>query len=325
MFKNPYLILLFIVSLTTSFVFSSLFSYFLIARQIKKHEGQTINSYLTFHNSKTNTPSLGGIAITIGVILSTIFYLKIYLNSKYLVLIITYLLFFIIGLIDDLIKVKGKNYHGLSSYLRFFSELLISIIAFYILSKEISFDFFNLFKGKLYIGNFSILLFSFILLGSSNGMNLSDGLDGLSSSLFLLCVIPFILFSLISKEYYLTCLLLSAFGSVLGFIVFNLHPSKLFMGDSGSLSLGLLLGFSSIILKKEIILIISGGLIIFETISVIIQVLFFKLFHKRVFLMAPFHHHLELKGMKEYQIVMMFFIIGLFLLLLSVVTGLLSF
>ncbi|MBE6131926.1 MAG: phospho-N-acetylmuramoyl-pentapeptide-transferase [Erysipelotrichaceae bacterium] len=256
----------------------------------------------------------------ISVLFTTILYYQYYNYSYFKVIIIMITSFFLIGLVDDLIKVKFKDYHGIPSIIRFLLELVLSLICLYYLQEHYLFENINLLNDyKINIGKYIFILFPFILVGCSNSVNLTDGLDGLSSSLYLLAVIPFILFSLIEKEYYLTYLLISSFGATLGFISFNLHPSKIFMGDSGSLSLGLLLGISAIILHKEIFLLISGGLFIFETLSVILQVSFFKLTKKRLFLMAPFHHHLELKGFKEYQIVMYFFIVGLVLSFASII------
>ena len=284
-----------IISLVTSFVFSSLLIRFLIKKQIKNKKGQVISKYLySSHQDKKSTPTLGGIAIVFSTLISTLFYIKSYQNLLFRIVIFVFITFFLIGFIDDFIKIKFKNYKGLSSLIRLLLEIVIALIVYNILSQYYDFNYLHLTTNlKMFVGIFGILSFIIILVGSANSVNLTDGLDGLSSSLYLLAIIPFIIFTLSQKEYDLTYLLIATFGSTLGFICFNIHPSKIFMGDSGSLSL--------------------GGLFVFETLSVILQVLHFKLTKKRLFLMAPFHHHLELKGKKEYQIVMYFFIVGLVL------------
>ena len=321
MFSQTYIGLTSICCFFMSFVVSLILNKSIIKIQKKHVKGQTISTYLfENHQNKKLTPTLGGVAIIISVLFTTILYYQYYNYSYFKVIIIMITSFFLIGLVDDLIKVKFKDYHGIPSIIRFLLEIVLSLICLYYLQEHYFFENINLLNDyKINIGKYIFILFPFILVGCSNSVNLTDGLDGLSSSLYLLAVIPFILFSLIEKEYYLTYLLISSFGATLGFISFNLHPSKIFMGDSGSLSLGLLLGISAIILHKEIFLLISGGLFIFETLSVILQVSFFKLTKKRLFLMAPFHHHLELKGFKEYQIVMYFFIVGLVLSFASII------
>lgn len=325
MFSQGYVALTAVISFVVSFFSSALINLVIIKFQKKRNEGQSISVYLSSEHQKKNlTPTLGGIAIVLGTLISTLFYNYYYADNSFRVIVIVFALFFLIGLIDDLIKVKFKNFHGLYTGIRFFLEFLLAILCFYFLSNHYDFSYFYLLNDqKIYIGSLMVIVFPFILVGSSNSVNLTDGLDGLSSSLFLLAILPFILFSLIDRVYYLSYLLISCFGATLGFITFNIYPSKIFMGDSGSLSLGCLLGMTSLVLHKEILLLISGGLFVFETVTVILQVGYFKLTKKRLFLMAPFHHHLELKGKKEYQIVMYFYIIGLVLSLITIFLGIL--
>ena len=319
MFKESYIALTSICVFIFSFVLTVLINRLLIYLQLKKKEGQSISKYLiNSHQNKKNTPTLGGVGIVISILVTTIFYYTYYDKAYFRSIIFVLIVFFLIGFFDDFIKIKLKNFHGLYSYLRFFLEALCVVLCFIYLENHYNFNYINIFKDiKIYIGGLAILFFILVIVGSANSVNLTDGLDGLSASIYLLSIIPFILFSLVQKEYYLTYLLISSFGATLGFILFNIHPSKLFMGDSGSLSLGALLGLSALILHREIFLIISGGVFIFETFSVILQVIYYKLFKKRIFLMAPFHHHLEIKGYKEYQIVMFFFIAEVILLVLS--------
>lgn len=325
MLKYSFILITALSSFFVSFVSSSILNLIIIKYQRNRLVGQSINKYLDkHHQDKSLTPTLGGVSIIFGIMISSLLYYQCYKERNFVCIIVMMLLFFFIGLFDDLIKVKKKNYLGLSSSIRFFLEILIALICYYVLSNHYDFSYITLFnEQKLYIGNLVLLFFPLVLVGTSNSVNLTDGLDGLSSSLYLLSIIPFIVFSMKLREYYITYILISSFGATLGFITFNMYPSKIFMGDSGSLSLGGLLAISALILHKELYLILSGGIFVFETISVIFQVLFFKLFKKRIFLMAPFHHHLEKKGYREYQIVMYFFIVGLVLSFISVFIGIL--
>ena len=326
MFAELYIGLTSIFTFVFSFIVSSLINKIIIKYQRRKIQGQAISKYLfDHHQEKKLTPTFGGVAIFLSVIFSTLIFYECYKYQQFRIVLIVMFSYFLIGFIDDYIKVNKKNYLGLSSSIRFFLEFLIAILAYLYLENHYDFTHINLFgDNKIYVGSLIILVFPLVLVGCANSVNLTDGLDGLSSSLFLLAIIPFIIFSLISREYYLTYLLIASFGSVLGFIAFNLHPSKIFMGVSGSLSLGGLLGISAIILHREAYLLIGGAVFVFETLSVIIQVIFFKLTKKRFFLMAPFHHHLELKGYKEYQIVMYFFMVGLVCSFISIFIGMLS-
>jgi len=161
--------------------------------------------------------------------------------------------------------------------------------------------------------------FLIVLIGSANAINLSDGLDGLASGLSMIALTPFILISLNNGNYQLTLLLTSTIGALVGFLFFNFHPAKIFMGDCGSLALGALLGASSIILDSEIILLIAGVIFVLEAISVIIQVLYYKMTRKRIFLMAPLHHHFEKKGWAEWKVVMVFYLVGCFASILAII------
>ena len=161
----------------------------------------------------------------------------------------------------------------------------------------------------------------FLIVGCANSVNLSDGLDGLSSGLVVLASLPFLLISIKNNEINLSILLISVIGAIFGFMVYNLHPARIFMGDTGSLSLGALLAIISIYLDKIDILPIAAFIFIFETISVIIQVLYYKKTKKRIFLMTPFHHHFEKKGVKEFRIVSYFWLTGFILAFISSLIG----
>ena len=289
---------------------------------------------------KTGTPTMGGLIIIIGMILSTLLWADLK-NVFVWTLIFVALSLGLLGFIDDLLKIKHENSRGLNSKLKFFGQFIISLIAILILIKFSNHDYlFNLyfpfFKNLILdMGIFFIPFALFVIIGSSNAVNLTDGLDGLATVPVMLVALSFTLIcyvvgNTVFSEYlhipYIanvgeaSIFCGSIVGSCLGFLWYNAPPAKIFMGDTGSLSLGGSLGAVSVITKHEIVLGIVGGLFVLETISVIIQVLSFKLTGKRVFMMAPLHHHFEKKGWAESTVVIRFWIISIILALIGLAT-----
>ena len=289
---------------------------------------------------KTGTPTMGGIIIIIGMVISTLLWADLK-NIYVWILIFVSLSLASLGFIDDLLKIKYKNSRGLNSKLKFLGQLLISMFALIILIKFSNHEFlynlyFPFFKNFiLYMGMFFIPFALFVIIGSSNAVNLTDGLDGLATVPVMLVALSFTLISYIVgntifSEYLqlqyipdvgeISIFCGSIVGSCLGFLWYNAPPAKIFMGDTGSLSLGGSLAAIAIIVKHEIVLAIIGGLFVLETISVIIQVISFKLTGKRIFKMAPIHHHFEKKGWAESTIVIRFWIIAIILALVGLAT-----
>ena len=246
-----------------------------------------------------------------------------------------------LGLFDDVLKIKFKNSSGLKSKYKFLGQLIISATALVILVKysghEYLYDlYFPFFKNLIWhMGLFFIPFALFVIIGASNAVNLTDGLDGLATVPVMLVALSFTLISYvvgntIFSEYLqiqyipdvgeLSIFCGSIVGSCLGFLWYNAPPAKIFMGDTGSLSLGGSLAAIAIIVKHEIVLAIIGGLFVLETVSVIIQVISFKLTGKRIFKMAPIHHHFEKKGWAESTIVIRFWIIAIILALVGLAT-----
>jgi len=291
----------------------------------KKRRGQEISSYLSStHQNKKNTPTIGGISIIVSILITSLFIFDSYFDYQFLLGIIILILFFVIGLVDDLLKLIFRSHEGLSPLIRILLEILVVLIVYLILDNKGIFDYSFHFndKYKIFLGPLFIIFSVLLIVGSSNSVNLTDGLDGLASGLFLISILPFIIFLLLDNNTNLVYLLIMVYGATFGFILLNLHPAKIFMGDSGSLPLGAILGYIALMSKKELLLLIVGGLFVFETMSVILQVLCFKITKKRIFLMSPFHHHLELMGKKEYTIVMCFYMIGFTLSLIGLIIGL---
>jgi|TARA_B110000881_G_C18602553_1_gene536599 phospho-N-acetylmuramoyl-pentapeptide-transferase len=289
---------------------------------------------------KSGTPTMGGIIIIIGMISGTLLWSD--LSNIYIwILIFVSLGLGLLGFIDDLLKIKLKNSRGLNSKMKFFGQLVISAIALLILIKYSNHEYlynlyFPFFKNLiLEMGLFFIPFALFVIIGSSNAVNLTDGLDGLATVPVMLVALSFTLISyvvgnVIFSEYLqlqyipdvgeISIFCGSIVGSCLGFLWYNAPPAKIFMGDTGSLSLGGSLAAVAIIVKHEIVLAIIGGLFVLETVSVIIQVISFKLTGKRVFMMAPIHHHFEKKGWAESTIVIRFWIIAIILALIGLAT-----
>jgi len=289
---------------------------------------------------KVGTPTMGGLLILIGILFGTLLWAD--LSNPYIwVLLMVATSFGSLGALDDYLKIKHNNSRGISSGMKIFFQILLSLIAIFLLIKFGNNDhlknlYFPFFKNLVFdLGLFFIPFYLFIIVGSSNAVNLTDGLDGLATVPVMLVALSFTLicyvvgntvFSEYLKISYIPDVGESAIfcgsivGSCLGFLWFNAPPAKIFMGDTGSLSLGGSLGVVSIIAKHEIVLGIIGGLFVLETASVIIQVISFKLTGKRVFMMAPLHHHFEKKGWAESTIVIRFWIISIILALIGLAT-----
>jgi phospho-N-acetylmuramoyl-pentapeptide-transferase len=289
---------------------------------------------------KTGTPTMGGIIIIIGMISSTLLWADLS-NVFIWTLIFVSLSLGILGFIDDLLKIKLENSRGLNSKLKFLGQLIISAITLFILINYSNHEYlynlyFPFFKNLiLQMGLFFIPFALFVIIGSSNAVNLTDGLDGLATVPVMLVAISYTFISYVAGntifadylqlQYISDAGEISIFcgsivGSCLGFLWYNAPPAKIFMGDTGSLSLGGSLAAVAIIVKHEIVLAIIGGLFVLETVSVIIQVISFKLTGKRVFMMAPIHHHFEKKGWAESTIVIRFWIIAIILALVGLAT-----
>ena len=290
---------------------------------------------------KSGTPTMGGVIIIIGILSSTLLWAD--LSNIYVwTLIFVSLSLGALGLLDDILKIKFKNSRGLKSRYKFFGQIIIAVISLFILiqysNHEYLYDlYFPFFKNLIWhMGLFFFFPFAlFVIIGASNAVNLTDGLDGLATVPVMLVALSFTLISYvvgntIFSDYLqiqyipdvgeLSIFCGSIVGSCLGFLWYNAPPAKIFMGDTGSLSLGGSLAAIAIIVKHEIVLAIIGGLFVLETVSVIIQVVSFKLTGRRIFKMAPIHHHFEKKGWAESTIVIRFWIIAIILALIGLAT-----
>ena len=319
------------LALLISFILSIVLGVFMIPILKKLKASQSINDYLRItHQKKQGTPTMGGIIFVSSSMMTLIFlfiFKKIEITDNVLILIITFLGYFLIGFIDDLLIILRHNNQGLSENMKLLLQAIISIIFFYLFMKSGNEPllWIHCLHIKWNIGFFYGFFILFILVATSNAVNLTDGLDGLAAGL---SVIAFFAMGIISlgadfllgyETISLFCFIIS--GSLLGFLFFNASPAKVFMGDTGSLALGGLLGALSIITRHELLLVILGIVFVIETVSVILQRLYFKKTRKRLFPMTPLHHSFEKKGFDERTIVKIFWTIGLIGAFISIIYG----
>ena len=263
------------------------------------------------HLKKKGTPTMGGfVFVLVPIAVLALLMPQALLNTKIQIVIISYVGYSLIGFIDDFLIIVKKNNDGLSPSAKFLMQTILAVIIFFmyrnVSSTGILIPFTHL---EINLGWFYFVLILVMFTAESNAVKLTDGLDGLSSGCVLIALAPFILFSITQGEYGLAVFLMAVFGSLLAYLKNNFFPAKIFMGDTGSLALGGLLAAVAMVLKQEILLVVIGGIFVLEVVSVIIQVTSFKLTRKRVFRMAPLHHHFELGGMNEKQVVLMFWCI----------------
>ena len=326
-----------------AFVLAFAFSVFAMPKFIvwakRKKATQPIYFYAPDgHKEKKNTPTMGGVVFLSGMILAVLLSANLH-NSFIQIGLFLALSFMIIGLSDDWGKIFArKNDAGLSAKSKMAFQFIISmLVALFLINKGFSTQFFiPFYKHSLFdMGIFAILFWSIVITGSSNAVNLTDGLDGLATVPSIFALLSLSVFMYITGHAILSTSLLlpkimgvgevvvlasALIGGLVGFLWFNANPAEVFMGDSGSLSVGALVGYMGILSKSEILLFLIGFIFVIETISVILQVTSFKFRKKRVFLMAPLHHHFELKEWAENKIIIRFWIVALLSNLIAILT-----
>ena len=327
-----------ILATLTSLIFCLVFGKYFISFLESRNFGQVIRELgPEKHYEKKGTPTMGGILILAAVTFSCLCWGDF--GNRYLwVMIFLIISFGTLGFLDDFLKLKFNSSDGLSAKMKIFWQILFaSIIVTYLylshsIPQEISLYLPFLKDFALNLGIFFIFFSVFVIIGTSNAVNLTDGLDGLAimPSVMVaggLGIIAYISGNIIFAEYLnivylpgteeLLIICGTIIGAGIGFLWFNTYPAQIFMGDVGSLSLGAALGGMAVILRQEVILAIMGGVFVIEALSVIIQVTSFKLTGKRVFKMSPIHHHFELSGWAEPKIIVRFWIITLILVLIA--------
>ena len=319
------------MALLLGFILAIITGVILIPILRRFHIGQYVSHYIgERHLKKEGTPTMGGLIFIIPTIVALIllyFNQSIEISHNLIILIFVFLAYAALGFVDDYLKIKYHNNKGLSIVAKLLIQMIIALVFFYIFMS-------NGGKSDLVISSLGItiplgwtfgLFILFLLVGSSNAVNITDGLDGLAGGL---SAIAFFAFGLISwnagwmegyQEVAIFCFIIA--GSLLGFLVFNAHPAKVFMGDLGSLSLGAALATIAIITRHELSLAVIGGVFVIEAISSLIQIIAIRKFHKKIFKRAPLHHHFEVLGMNEQDIVRYFWVAGLILAMAAITYG----
>jgi phospho-N-acetylmuramoyl-pentapeptide-transferase len=337
-----YITLRAVLATLTALIISFLIGPGLIRKLTQYKVGQSVrDDGPQTHLVKAGTPTMGGALILVAIAVSTLLWAD--LSNRYVwVVLITTLGFGVIGWVDDWRKVVHRNPKGLAAREKYFWQSLIGFgVAIYLFSTasvpaqtELIFPFFKDWVLPLGAVSFIVLTY-FVIVGTSNAVNLTDGLDGLAIMPTVMVASALAIFAYVAGHLYFSRYLgvpyvpgageLAIFcaaigGAGLGFLWFNAYPAEVFMGDVGALALGAALGVVAVIVRQEIVLFIMGGVFVMETISVMLQVGSFKLTGKRIFRMAPLHHHYELKGWKETQVVVRFWIISMMLVLVGLAT-----
>ena len=289
---------------------------------------------------KIGTPTMGGVIILLGLIISVLLWADL---TNIYVLFCLYIVstFGLLGAYDDYKKIKNSDSQGISSRFKLIAQIILAMVGLIVLTYFVEYQefknlYFPFFKNLIInLGWFFIPFSIFVIVGSSNAVNLTDGLDGLATVPVILVAGCFAFICYVSGNVvfseYLQILYIEGTGEIsifcgaiigacLGFLWFNAPPAKIFMGDTGSLALGGSLGAVGIITKHEIVLAITGGLFVLEALSVVVQVISFKLTGKRIFKMAPIHHHFEKKGWPESTVVIRFWIISIILAMIGLAT-----
>ncbi len=297
----------------------------------KKHVGDLEE----FLRSKEGVPTMGGLLIILSVVISSLLWCRI--DNDFVILVLGGMVWLgIVGFLDDYIKLRSRSAKGLQAFTKLAGQTVLAlIIGFFVirnsgLGGDLYFPFIK--KAVINLGIFYIIFIWFVIVGASNAVNLTDGLDGLAIGCTLFVAMTYAIMSyvtgnaVISDYLYvfylpgageLTCFCAAMVGAGLGFLWFNGHPATVFMGDTGALSLGGSIAIISVLLKKEVLLLIVGGIFVMESMSVVLQVLSYRTSGKRIFLMAPIHHHFQLKGLPESKITIRFWIISAILALLG--------
>ncbi|MBE0469341.1 MAG: phospho-N-acetylmuramoyl-pentapeptide-transferase [Methyloprofundus sp.] len=336
-----YLTLRAILSALTALIISFMVGPTMIRRLSNNNIGQSVRECgPESHYQKAGTPTMGGTLILVGVAVSTLLWSDLGNSYVWVALLVT-MAYGVVGFVDDYKKIKLRNSDGLSARAKYFWQSFIALTAAIFLFKtaqvpaETQFivPFFK--EVVIDMGWTYVLLTYFVIVGTSNAVNLTDGLDGLAIMPTVMVAGALAIFAYLSghvgfAEYLvipyipkageLVIFCAALVGAGLGFLWFNAYPAMVFMGDVGALALGAALGVVAVLVRQEIVLIIMGGVFVMETVSVIMQVASFKLTGKRVFRMAPIHHHFELKGWPEPHIIVRFWIITVILVLIGLST-----
>lgn len=305
-----------VTAIATAFSISAVVGVLIIPLLRRLKFGQSIREEgPEAHFKKAGTPTMGGLIFLVSIVVSTLglAYINDLLTTHTIVLLIVLIGFGLIGFLDDFIIIAAKRNLGLTSLQKLIGQIIVAIIAFFLLKlgpfeTAVVIPFTSI---GIDLGVFYVAFLVFWLVGFSNAVNLTDGLDGLVGGTSTIAFSAFGVFALVYGQNDIALFAFVVAGAMLGFLLFNSKPAKVFMGDTGSLALGGALAMLSVLIKQELLLLVIGIVFVIETLSVIIQVASFKLTGKRVFKMSPIHHHFELSGWSEWKVVVVFWGVAL--------------
>ncbi|WP_040227959.1 phospho-N-acetylmuramoyl-pentapeptide-transferase [Bhargavaea cecembensis] len=312
-----------ITIIAVAFILTALLAFPLIPMLRRLKFGQSIREEgPKAHLKKAGTPTMGGLIFIAAIIVTSLILGFAYrlLTTQTIVLLIVLAGFGLIGFLDDFIKVVLKRNLGLTSLQKLIGQIAIAVVSYLLLrlgpfETTIGLPFTSF---EIDLGAFYVLFLIFWLVGFSNAVNLTDGLDGLVAGTSSIAFAAFGVLGLVYGQEDLALVAFTITGALLGFLMFNANPAKIFMGDTGSLALGGALAMLSVLMKQELLLLVIGIIFVIETLSVILQVASFKTTGKRIFKMSPIHHHFELSGWSEWKVVIVFWSAALAAALISV-------
>lgn len=316
-----------IFAIMIGFLSSTVLGLLMLPMLRKLRVGQKISIFVgETHRKKEGTPTMGGLIFIIPTIVATLLLIltgKVSYTSNLGIVLLVFLGYACIGFMDDFLSIRKGNNEGLTAYQKLFMQVLIAIGFFYIYMRSGGQTAWVV--GTLHIdvelGWLYGLAILFVLVGASNAVNLTDGLDGLAGGLSAIAFIAFSLISLSVGFEDIGIFSLILVGSLMGFLIYNTHPAKVFMGDTGSLALGAVMGAIAILTHRELTLAVVASVFIIETLSVIIQTIWVQVFKRKLFLMTPIHHHFEKLGWLETDIVKLFWVVGLILAMAGIIFG----
>ena len=316
-----------VFAIMIGFLSATVLGLILIPLLKKIHLGQKISVFVgEAHRKKEGTPTMGGLIFIVPTILSTLALIvtdKVSYTSNLGIVLLVFIGYACIGFLDDFLSVRKGDNEGLTVYQKLIMQVLFAIGFFYIYMRSGG-------QTAWVVGTLGIdielgwlygLAILFVLVGASNAVNLTDGLDGLAGGLSAIAFIAFALISLSVGFEDIGLFSLILVGGLMGFLIYNTHPAKVFMGDTGSLSLGAVMGAIAILTHRELTLLVVASIFVIETLSVIVQTFWVQVFKRKLFLMTPIHHHFEKLGWQETDIVKLFWVLGLVLAMAGIIFG----
>ena len=316
-----------VFAIMIGFLSSTVLGLFLIPLLKKIHLGQKISVFVgEAHRKKEGTPTMGGLIFIVPTVISTLALIltdKVSYTSNLGIVLLVFIGYACIGFLDDFLSVRKGDNEGLTVYQKLIMQVLIAIGFFYIYMRSGG-------QTSWVVGTLGIdielgwlygLAILFVLVGASNAVNLTDGLDGLAGGLSAIAFIAYALISLSVGFEDIGLFSLILVGGLMGFLIYNTHPAKVFMGDTGSLSLGAVMGAIAILTHRELTLLVVASIFVIETLSVIVQTFWVQVFKRKLFLMTPIHHHFERLGWHETDIVKLFWVFGLVLAMAGIIFG----